>query len=268
MIYACRRFVENPVFQKGILVIIVGNAILIGIETNAELMARHATFFGILNTAVQAVFLLEIVIRVLAHAPRVWSFFRDGWNVFDFLIVGLSLLPAAGSFATVARLARLLRALRVVSAIPELRLIVNTLLRSIPSLANVLLLLGLMLYVYAVLGVHLFGRIDPEHWRSLGRAGLTLFQILTLEGWVEVQAAVLTTNPWAWMYFVSFVVFAVFVVVNLFIAIVINNLESVKNEVRVEVHTDANSIMNRLTEIRTRLTEIEHSLRSQRLGDC
>lgn len=261
MIHACRQIAESAVFQRSILTIIVFNALLIGIETNAEWMTRYGVLFHTLNTVVQVVFVIEILIRLIAHAPKTWLFFRDGWNVFDFLIVGLSLLPVAGPFATVARLARLLRALRVVSAVPELRLIVNTLLRSIPSLANVLLLLALMLYVYAVLGVHLFARTDPEHWHSLGRAGLTLFQVLTLEGWVELQGAVMDATPLAWLYFVSFVILAVFVVVNLFIAIVINNLESVKNEVRSEVHADSEAIVTSLAEIRKKLVEIEGALR-------
>ena len=149
-------------------------------------------------------------------------FFLDGWNVFDFTIVALSLLPAAGPFATVARLARLLRALRVVSALPELRLIVATMLRSIPSLANVVVLLGLILYVYAVVGVHLFAGVDPGNWGSLPRAGLTLFEILTLEGWVNLMNASLAATGWASIYYVSFVVLAVFVVINLFIAISCN----------------------------------------------
>lgn len=256
-----RRIAENPVFQNVILAIIVANAILIGIETDPDLMARHHTLFTVLNLMVQVVFVAEIAIRMLACAPRMWRFFFDGWNVFDFVIVALSLLPMAGPLATVGRLARLLRALRVVSAIPELRLMVVTLLRSIPSLANVLVLLGLTLYVYAVIGVHLFGQIDPAHWRNLGRAALTLFQMLTLEGWVELQATVLETSPWAWIYFVSYVVVAVFVVVNLFIAIVINNLESAKNEVREEIHEDTDTIIASLTDIRNKLSDIESRLR-------
>lgn len=257
----CRHIAEHPTFQRAILTIIVLNALLIGVETNTVLMARHGSLFHALNTLVQVIFVVEMLIRLAAHLPRVWRFFQDGWNVFDFVIVALSLMPAAGAFATVARLARLLRALRVVSAIPELRLIVTTLLRSIPSLANVLVLLGLILYVYAVTGVHLFGTSDPEHWESLGRAFLTLFQILTLEGWVELQNTVLDETPLAWIYFVSFVIFAVFVIVNLFIAIVINNLESAKNEVRSELRADTGAIAETLGDIRDKLARIEASLK-------
>jgi len=202
------------------------------LETSAALWERHGALFHTLNVVVQVVFAAEIAIRLLAYAPRIDRFFHDGWNVFDFTIVALSLLPVAGPFATVARLARLLRALRIVSALPELRLIVATMLRSIPSLANVIVLLGLILYVYAVVGVHLFGVVDPAHWGSLPRAGLTLFEILTLEGWVDLMDASLAATRWAWVYYTTFVVLAVFVVINLFIAIVINNLEAAKVEER------------------------------------
>jgi voltage-gated sodium channel len=135
-------------------------------------------------------------------------------------------------------------------------------LRSIPSLANVIVLLGLILYVYAVVGVHLFALVDPLHWGSLPRAGLTLFEILTLEGWVDLMDASLGATPWAWVYYVSFVVLAVFVVINLFIAIVINNLEAAKLEERAENHTEAGEIATRLGEVRERLSEIEAALRA------
>ncbi|MBM3492763.1 MAG: ion transporter [Armatimonadetes bacterium] len=259
----CRRLADSRWFQHAVLVVIVANAVLIGIETDRALTARNAALFGVLNAVVQAIFVLEIAIRLAAHAPRLWPFFRDGWNVFDFAIVAVSLMPMAGPFVSVARLARLLRALRVVSAIPELRLIVGTMLRSIPSLGNVVVLLGLIIYVYAVLGVHLFGLSDPQRWGALPVAALTLFQILTLEGWVELQSHAMRTAPNAWIYFVSFVVLASFVVVNLFIAIVINNLEAAKAEERAETRADAEAIFERLGEVRAMLAEIEAGLKRQ-----
>lgn len=260
MIDLCRRVASNRRFQHATLAVIVANAALIGLETSPALWTRYGGLFDTLNLLVQVVFMVEIAVRLVAHAPRVQRFFFDGWNVFDFAIVALSLLPAAGSFATVARLARLLRALRLVSALPELRLIVATMLRSIPSLANVVVLLGLILYVYAVLGVHLFAGVDPHHWVSLPRAGLTLFEILTLEGWVEIMDASLPATRWAWVYYVSFVVLAVFVVVNLFIAIVINNLEAAKREERRAAEPDRPTLAARLARIRESLEEIEGEL--------
>lgn len=263
MIAVCRRLVSSRGFQNAILALIVANAILIGLETSPALWARYGDLFTALNLVVQVVFAFELAVRLLAHAPRVHRFFLDGWNVFDFAIIACSLLPAAGPVASVARLARLLRALRIVSALPELRLIVATMLRSIPSLANVVVLLGLILYVYAIVGVSLFQGTDPAHWGSLGRAVLTLFEILTLEGWVEIMDQSLPATPWAWVYYVSFVVLAVFVVVNLFIAIVINNLESAKREQREDEAAGAESIVARLAAMREGLAALEAEMRQR-----
>lgn len=262
MIDLCRRVARSPRFQGAILAVIVANAALVGVETDPGLMARHRALFDALNHLVQAVFVLEIAIRLLAFWPRLDRFFLDGWNTFDFVVVALSLLPAVGPFATVARLARLFRALRLVSALPELRLIVSTLVRSVRSMGHVLALLALILYVYAVLGVNLFREADPAHWASLPRAGLTLFEMLTLEGWVDVQRASYAATRWAWLFYVSYVVIAVFVVVNLFIAIIINNLEAAKLEERAATETEGEAIASRLAEIRQRLAEIEASVRA------
>jgi voltage-gated sodium channel len=209
---------------------------------------------------------VEIALRLAAYWPHLGRFFRDGWNVFDAVVVLGSLLPEVGAVTTVARLARLLRVARLVSVFPELRLIVETTLRSIPSLAHVLLLLFLILYVYAILGHHLFGTTAPDAWGSLGASLLTLFQVLTLEGWVELQAQVMATYPWAWLYFLSFVVVAVFVVVNLFIALVINNLESAKAAIaRHEAVEDAaghRALLAAAAELRSRLEVFERNLRA------
>jgi voltage-gated sodium channel len=262
MIQLCRQVASSRWFQNAALAVIVANAVLIGVETSPPLWDRYGGLFNVLNASVQVIFVVEIAVRLLAFGPRAHRFFLDGWNVFDFTIVVLSLLPVAGSFATVARLARLLRALRVVSALPELRLIVGTMLRSIPSLANVIVLLGLILYVYAVVGVHFFAGIDPDNWGSLSRAGLTLFEILTLEGWVDLMNTSLAATGWAWVYYVSFVVLAVFVVINLFIAIVINNLEAAKRDEHGPADARTEALAARLAEIRDQLGTIESALRA------
>ena len=227
---ACRKLAESKRFQDFILGVIVFTAVLMGLETSAPLQASYGPLLHALNLVIQAIFTFEIGVRLLAHWPRPGGFFRDGWNVFDFTIVMASLLPQVGAFATVARLARLLRVARLISVSPELRLIITTMLHSIPSLGNVTLLLSLLLYVYGIIGYHLFHAHDPAHWGTLGQALLTLFQILTLEGWIEVQAASLRVYPWAWIYYGSYVVIAVFVVINLFIAVVLNNMENAKTE--------------------------------------
>lgn len=263
MIELARRIACSSRFQQFILAIIVLTAVVVGLETSETLTARYGVVFDWLDVVVQTVFVFEIVVRLLAYWPRPASFFRDGWNVFDFLVVAASLMPQAGAFAMVARLARLLRVTRLVSVFPELRLIIGTMLRSIPSMGHVIMLLGLMLYVYGILGFYLFGEEDSEHWGTLGAALLTLFQMLTLEGWVEIQDSVLDAFPWAWLYFGSFVFVAVFVVVNLFIAVVINNLESVKLEQLAEADRQSphHAVLETLDEIRERLDELERRVR-------
>ena len=264
MTEAARRLVDSPGFQHFILGVIVVAAIVVGVETSATLTVRYGAIIVAVEMLIQTIFVAEIAIRVFACWPRPAAFFRNGWNVFDFAVVAASLLPQAGAFAMVARLARLMRVTRLLSAFPELRLIIGTMIRSIPSMGHVIVLLSLLLYVYGVIGFHFFREADPAHWGSLGVALLTLFQMLTLEGWVEIQAAVLDAYPLAWIYFSSFVLVAVFVVVNLFIAVVINNLETVKYE--QQVHTDRESAHRGLLEaietVRERLEELEERLRA------
>ena len=258
-----RRIADDPRFQHFILAVIVVAAIVIGVETSPTLTARYRPVIVAAEFLIQAIFVVEIAIRLLAYWPRIGAFFRNGWNVFDFAVVAASLLPQAGAFAMVARLARLMRVTRLVSMFPELRLIIGTMVKSIPSMGHVIVLLTLLLYVYAVLGFHFFRDADPAHWASLGKALLTLFQMLTLEGWVEIQAAVIGTYPWAWIYFSSFVFVAVFVVVNLFIAVVINNLESVKHEQQVDADRGSAhaGLLEAIEDVQARLVTLEARLR-------
>lgn len=255
----CRHVVGHWFFHNVILGVIVLNAIIVGLETSQSLMASYEQLFRWLNTAVLGIFLVEIGMRLVAEWPHLPRFFRDGWNIFDFTIVAVSLLPETGAFATVARLARMLRVTRLISALPELRLIISTMLRSIPSMGHVILLLSLLLYVYGILGYYLFHRYDPAHWGTLGTAILTLFQMLTLEGWVEIQRASLVVHSWAWLYYASFIVVAVFVVINLFIAVVINNLEAAKAEQRADAATlhSHGALLQQITELKEQLDEFE-----------
>jgi voltage-gated sodium channel len=264
-----RRVAESHGFQSFILGVILVTAVIVGLETSETLVERYGGLFELVDLVVQTIFVGEIAIRLLAHWPGLGRFFRDGWNVFDLTVVAASLLPQAGAFAMVARLARLLRVTRLVSAFPELRLIVSTMLRSIPSMGHILMMLGLLLYVYGILGFYLFREQDPERWGTLGAALLTLFQMLTLEGWVEVQAAVLGEFPFAWVYFASFVFVAVFVVVNLFIAVVLNNLESAKLELQAEEdrRNPHHAVLEAIEEVQARLEELERRLREQPMAE-
>ena len=265
MIGLARRIADNRLFQAFIIGVIVVNAVLVGLETSPDLVARYGGLFDLLNGAIIAIFVVELAIRLVSYFPRPQRFFADGWNVFDFVIVGLSLLPAGGSFATVARVARLLRVLRIVSVFPELRLIVGTMLRSLSSMGSVIVLLAMVVYVYAVLGYHLFSAIDPAHWGDLGLSVRTLFEVLTLEGWLELQAAVLPGAPMSWLYFGSYVLLAVFIVVNLFIAVILNNLENVKAEQAAESLEggDDADLIRQIEDLRGHLGDLEALLRQR-----
>jgi voltage-gated sodium channel len=269
MVAWARRIAGDSRFSAFIIGVIIFNAVLVGLETSHDLLARYGALLEILNIVITAVFVTEIAIRLASYWPRPQAFFRDGWNVFDFVVVGLSLVPAAGSFTTVARVARLLRVVRLVSALPELRLIVGTMLRSFGSMVSIVLLLGLVVYVYAVLGYHLFGAIDPARWGDLGTAVKTLFETMTLEGWLEFQGSVIGQVPFAWLFFGSYILIAVFIVVNLFIAVILNNLETVKAEHAAEAMEKVpepdidEDLLRRIEAIRVELAELETRLRAR-----
>ena len=257
--------VESAAFHRTVVALIVANAAIMGLETSPALVARWGGAMALATVSFQLAFVVEIALRIAAYGRRPAGFFRDGWNTFDFVVVATSFLPVAGAFTTVARLARILRVARLISALPELRLIVGTMLRSIPSLGHVVGLLGLMLYVYGIFGYHLFAADAPKHWGSLPIAFQSLFQVLTLEGWVEMQDAVLPKHPWAWAYFGSFIVVAVFVVINLFIAVVINNLESTRDEEqRRSDDASGDAVLREAIALRERITSLEALLRSRR----
>lgn len=221
---------RNPIFEHSIIGLILLNALILGLETAPALVEQYGNWFEVGHSLILAAFIIEAVLKITAVAPRLRLYFGDGWNLFDFSVILLALMPATGELAVIARLARLLRVLRLVSTIPELRLIVTTLLRSIPSMGHVILLMSIIFYIYGIAGYHLFHEHDPVHWETLGLSLLTLFRIVTLEDWTDVMYTAMEMNKWAWVYFVSFVFMGTFVIINLFIAVVLNNLDQAKEE--------------------------------------
>lgn len=225
-----QKWTNAALFERSIIGLILINALILGLETDASLVARFGQWFELGHHFILGAFIIEALLKISAVAPRFKQYFGDGWNLFDFSVIVLSLLPATGELAMIARLARLLRVLRLISALPELRLIVATLMRSIPSMGNIMLLMSIIFYIYAIAGFHLFHVNDPQHWGTLGLSLLTLFRIVTLEDWTDVMYTAMEAQPYAWLYFVSFVIMGTFVIINLFIAVVLNNLEEAKAE--------------------------------------
>ncbi|MGB9150226.1 MAG: ion transporter [Burkholderiales bacterium] len=231
----CQRVVAAKSFEKIIIAVIVLSAILVGLETSPSFVADYGYWLQLGNTLVISCFAMEAALKLGSVAPRFSIYFRNGWNVFDFSILLLSVLPVSGQYVMVARLLRVLRTLRLISAWPRMRVLVSALIESLSSIFNILFLFSILAYIYAVMGYFLFNHIDPEHWGSLGLALLSLFKIVTLENWSGLLGYVSDAQPYAWLYFVSFIVLGTFVIVNLFIAVMLSNME---NAERTE-HDDA-----------------------------
>ena len=229
MISFVQQIASSQWFERAIIALILFTALLLGIEAFPQFMTSDLQArFNLLHDLILGAFIVEALIKIMAASPRPWNYFKNGWNVFDFSLIVFSLLPAAGQFAMLGRVLRLLRVVRLINAWPELRLIVETLVRSIPSMLNITALMGLIFFIYGVLGFHLFHQHDPTHWRDLSYALLTLFRIVTLEDWTDVMYTAMELHPLYALYFVSFVIVGTFVVINLFIAVVINNLDEAK----------------------------------------
>jgi voltage-gated sodium channel len=220
-------------FHHGIVAVIVLAGVVAGLETSPAMMAQYGGLLLALDKFILGVFIAEALLKMAAHGRRPWRYFADGWNVFDFLIIVLCVLPVAGPFAAVLRLARALRLLRLVSTLPKLQLLVGALLKSLSAMGYVSLLLALLFYIYAVAGIHLFGRNDPAHFGSLGVALLSLFRIVTLDNWGDIYFAQ-TAHVRAIIviiYFVTFIVFGTMIILNLFIGIIMNSMSEMHAEI-------------------------------------
>ena len=182
-----------------------------------------------------AALVFEVLLKMIALSPRVDRYFRDGWNAFDlltisFLIVSLVVFPSVASYGVLIISARLLRLLRGLATVEELRLILSTLFRTIPSMLHIAGLLGIVIYVYVLFGFKTFGENDPERWGTLGGSVLSLFQVVTMDDWGNIMRPVVELQPLAWVYFVSFIVISAYVVANLLIAVVIGNLDNARQD--------------------------------------
>ncbi len=246
-------WVEGPAVTRFIIVLIVINAVILGLETSPAIMDVAGTALIVANKTILAVFVVEIALKLIAFGPR---FFRSGWNLFDFFIVGIALVPAAGPFE-ILRALRILRVLRLLSQIPKLRAIIEALLRAMPGIGWTALLLVLVFYIFAVMGTMLFREEFPEYWGNLGLSLFSLFQIMTLESWsTGVARPMMEVYPLIWVYFVPFILISSFMVLNLFIAIIVTATQSIHHDEEVEQHE---SLLNELRQINDRLERLEKS---------
>jgi voltage-gated sodium channel len=260
------RFVESNAVQNGIIALIVLNAITLGLETSETVMREIGPLLVALDRIFLTVFVVEITLRITAHGLK---FFRDPWSVFDFLVVGIALMPATGELS-VLRALRILRVLRLLSVVPQMRRVVGALLSAVPGLAAIGVILLLLFYVFAVIATNLFGTDFPKWFGSLGASMYTLFEIMTLEGWAQIAREVMKVFPYAWVFFVFYILTATFTMLNLFIGVIVNAIHSeheeemkeaeeavisAKDEAVAAIHADVQALRQELRELSARLGE-------------
>jgi len=215
------RLVEHPRFTGVITALIVVNAVILGLETSATARAVAGPLLERADQAILAVFVGELALRMLAHGLR---FFRGAWNWFDLVVVGIALVPATGALAALRAL-RALRVLRLISVLPQMRTVVESVVRALPGLGSIAMLLTVLFYVFAVIATKLFGVTHPTWFGHLGASLFSLFQVMTLESWTTIARGVMQSHPWAWLFFLSFILVATFTVLNLFITIIVNAMQ-------------------------------------------
>lgn len=261
-----QKITENLNFQRFIIAVIVFNGAIVGMETYPGIMARWEELLEAANRLCLAIFTVEIALRILAHGRRPWRFFTDGWNVFDFVIVAAAYLPGLAEQSTLLRLIRLLRVLRLLSTLPSLQMMVAALVHSIPRIGQMALMASLLFYIYAVAGTSLFGDHDPEHWGSLHVALLSLFRTLTLEDWTDLMYTAMEAYPWAWLFFVSFVLLATFIIFNMLIGIILNSMEEARAKIHEEQVAAAGTadLDRELQKAKQALAELERALERHR----
>jgi voltage-gated sodium channel len=220
------HWIESPAVSHFITGLILVNAAILGLETSETLEQATGGLIRIVDAAILVVFVIELTAKLVAHG---WRFFRSGWNIFDLVVVGIALAPI-GEALSVLRALRVLRVLRLVSIVPDLRRVVEALLRSLPGLGAIAGLLLLIFYVFAVMATMLFGDRHEEWFGTLGRSMFTLFQIMTLEGWAEIARKIMDDQILAWIFFVPFILVTTLTVLNLFIAIIVNSMQTLHEQ--------------------------------------
>ena len=283
MVKFFKNIAESKWFKLTVIIAILFAGVLVGIETYSKFAEKHGSILGFLNNFILFIFIVEIIIKMLAEGKQPWNYFKDGWNVFDFIIVVAAFMPFGGSSIAILRLLRLLRVLKLVKALPKLQMLVGALLKSIPSMAYVSVLLLLLFYIYAVAGVFFFGQNDTIHFADLQTSMLSLFRIVTLEDWTDIMYInmmgcenygyggnmELCTNSkgspiLSVAYFVSFVLIGTMIILNLFIGVIMTGMDEARAEAEKEEDDlkegkegDIVILEQKITEIQKLITKIK-----------
>lgn len=254
MIARLKSILETESFSRFITAVILVNAVTLGMETSPALMSRFGTLIYTIDTVCLTIFVVEIVAKFVVHRFR---FFLQGWNVFDFVIVGIALLPGAQGLS-VLRALRILRVLRVISVAPRLRRVVEGFITALPGMGSVFLLMAIIFYIGSVIATKLFAASFPDWFGSLALSAYSLFQIMTLESWsMGIVRPVMEVYPYAWAFFVPFIMVTTFAVVNLLVGLIVNSMQDAHAEDENE-RTDAyrDEVLKRLEAIDLRISQL------------
>jgi voltage-gated sodium channel len=266
-----RRFVEDPRTDRFIMGLIVLNAITFGLETSKRIMATWGPALETVDNIILAIFVIELAARLIVLRGK---FFKDGWNIFDFIVIGIALVPSTQAFS-VLRALRILRVLRLITAVPTLRRVVEGLIASLPGMASIALLIGLIYYVTAVMAVNLYGASFPELFGSLPKSLFTLFTIMTLEGWVDgVVKPIMEKYPYAWAFFIPFIIATSFTVLNLFIGVIVSTMQELHEKAaraelaaeRELVQDETEPLLAELRGLRAEIAELKKAVSAKSAG--
>ena len=257
-----RDFVERDIVRHTILAIIVFNAISLGLSTSEFVMSKFGSIFIVLDRIVLTIFVIELLLKLFAYRM---SFFRNAWNVFDLLIVSLGLLPQSEGLSALRGL-RVIRALRLLSAMPQMRAVVQALLAAVPGMGAVIIMISIVFYVFGVMATMMYGATFNVWFGTLGRSLYTLFQIMTLESWsMGIVRPVMAVHPNAWIFFVPFIVITAFSVLNLFIGLLVNTMQTaVEEDTDAEFENFRNLIYNDVIQLNKIVTDMHLELREMR----
>ncbi len=267
-----RAFIEKPFFQQAIVTLIVLNSVLIGFETSDKYMDMFGVYIDTIDKIILYIFVFEILLKLYAYGG---AFFKDTWNLFDALIIGISIVPSLGASFAVLRALRIVRTLRLLKNIPKLKLIIESLLHSIPSIGWIGVLLLIIFYIFSIIGNTLFGASFPEYFGSLSKTIFTLFQVMTLESWASgIARPIISVEPFAGIYFVVFILIATYTTLNIFIAIVVNTMNELHRKSLMEeekhikefVHNENETILSEVLMMRKELSELRKKLDKNEIG--
>lgn len=276
MVDKFKMIANSSWFQNFVTFAILVAGVLVGIATYPEISKDYQHVLELLNTIVLIVFIIEIAVKIIAEGNKPWRYFKDPWNIFDFIIVAAAFLPFGGSSIAILRLLRLLRVLKLIKALPKLQMLVGALLKSIPSMGYVSILLLLLFYIYAVAGVFFFGENDPIHFKNLQTSMLSLFRVVTLEDWTDIMYINMfgcenygydgnmslctksVGNPIGSVtFFVSFVLIGTMIFLNLFIGVIMNGMDDAKAEMIINQRVENEEEETKIEDLEQKLEEMQ-----------